>query len=117
MQVVADRCHIGIGDAKLVGIDLLETDNFADVEIFVGDMTDPVMLDKVRNAVGGNAHGVLSDMAADTTGHRPTDHLRTTALLEAALHFAMEVLVDDGTRSEIDRLAWTAFFAQRGSRI
>ena len=35
-------------------------------------------------------------MAADTTGHRPTDHLRTTALLEAALHFAMEVLVDDG---------------------
>ena len=96
LQVVADRCRIGIGDAKLVGIDLLETDILADVEIFVGDMTDPVMLDKVRNAVGGNAHGVLSDMAADTTGHRPTDHLRTTALLEAALHFAMEVLVDDG---------------------
>merc|ERR1711991_467662 len=59
-------------------------------------MTDPVMLDKVRGAIGGSAHGVLSDMAADTTGHRPTDHLRTTALLEAALDFAMEVLVEDG---------------------
>jgi 23S rRNA (uridine2552-2'-O)-methyltransferase len=38
----------------------------------------------------------MSDMAAATTGHRPTDHLRTTALLEAALDFAIEVLVEDG---------------------
>ncbi|MFZ9135252.1 MAG: SAM-dependent methyltransferase, partial [Candidatus Puniceispirillaceae bacterium] len=40
--------------------------------------------------------GVLSDMAADTTGHRATDHLRTTALLEAALDFALDVLNADG---------------------
>ncbi|MAC07934.1 MAG: 23S rRNA methyltransferase [SAR116 cluster bacterium] len=96
LQVVADRCRIGSGTGKLVGIDLLETDVLAAAEIFVGDMTDPVMLDKVCGAIGGSAHGVLSDMAADTTGHRPTDHLRTTALLEAALDFAMEVLVEDG---------------------
>ena len=96
LQVVADRCRIGSGTGKLVGIDLLETDVLAAAEVFVGDMTDPVMLDKVRGAIGGRAHGVLSDMAADTTGHRPTDHLRTTALLEAALDFAMEVLVEDG---------------------
>jgi 23S rRNA (uridine2552-2'-O)-methyltransferase len=59
-------------------------------------MTDPVMIDRVRAAVGGRANGVMSDMAAATTGHRPTDHLRTTALLEAALDFAIEVLVADG---------------------
>ena len=38
----------------------------------------------------------MSDLAAATTGHRPTDHLRTTALLEAALDFALEVLIEDG---------------------
>ena len=54
------------------------------------------MLDRVRTAVGGRAHGVMSDLAAATTGHRPTDHLRTTALLEAALDFALEVLIEDG---------------------
>ena len=96
LQVVADRTRLGSGPAKLVGIDLLETDVLTDVDIFLGDMTDPVMLDQVRAAIGGSAHAVLSDMAADTTGHRPTDHIRTTALLEAALHFALEVLVDDG---------------------
>ena len=96
LQVTADRIRLGSGKAKLVGIDLLETDILDGVEIFVGDMTDPVIIDKVRAAVGGRAHGVLSDMAAATTGHRPTDHLRTTALLESALHFAIEVLVEDG---------------------
>ena len=96
LQVVADRIRLGRGTAKLVGIDLLETDVLDGVEIFVGDMTDQMMIDKVRDAVGGRAHGVMSDMAAATTGHRPTDHLRTTALLEAALDFAIEVLVEDG---------------------
>jgi 23S rRNA (uridine2552-2'-O)-methyltransferase len=96
LQVVADRIRLGSGTAKLVGIDLLETDVLDGVEIFVGDMTDQMMIDKVRDAVGGRAHGVMSDMAAATTGHRPTDHLRTTALLEAALDFAIEVLVEDG---------------------
>ena len=96
LQVVADRTKLGHGKAKLVGIDLLETDILDGVEIFVGDMTDAVMLDRVRGAVGGRADAVLSDMAAATTGHRPTDHLRTTALLEAALDFAIEVLVEDG---------------------
>ncbi len=51
---------------------------------------------RVREAVGGAADGVLSDMAAATTGHRPTDHLRTTALLEAALDFALKILNREG---------------------
>ena len=96
LQIAADRCRLGSSGAKLVGIDLLETDVLDGVEIFVGDMTEPEMLDRVRTAVGGRAHGVMSDLAAATTGHRPTDHLRTTALLEAALDFALEVLIEDG---------------------
>ena len=96
LQIAADRCKLGSSGAKLVGIDLLETDVLDGVEIFVGDMTEPEMLDRVRTAVGGRAHGVMSDLAAATTGHRPTDHLRTTALLEAALDFALEVLIEDG---------------------
>ena len=59
-------------------------------------MTDDAMMTQMQDAVGGAADGVLSDMAADTTGHRPTDHLRTTALLEAALDFALEILRQDG---------------------
>ena len=96
LQVAADRCRLGSSSAVLVGIDLLETDVLDGVDIFVGDMTEAEMLDKVRAAVGGRAHGVLSDLAAATTGHRPTDHLRTTALLEIALDFALEVLIEDG---------------------
>ena len=71
--------------ARLVGIDLLETERVVGADIFTGDITDPQMLTAVETAIGGAADGVLSDMAADTTGHRPTDHLRTTALLERRL--------------------------------
>ena len=96
MQVASMRTKLGQGSARLVGIDLLETEIIVDADIFVGDMMDNDMLARIRDAVGGAADGVLSDMAAATTGHRPTDHLRTTALLEAALDFALEILNRDG---------------------
>ena len=60
------------------------------------DIANPEMLEQVRSAIGGTADGVLSDMAADTTGHRTTDHLRTTALLEVALDFSLDVLTPNG---------------------
>ena len=96
MQVASMRTRLGQGSARLVGIDLLETEAIVDADVFVGDMMDNNMLARVRDAVGGAADGVLSDMAAATTGHRPTDHLRTTALLEAALDFALEILKRNG---------------------
>ncbi len=96
MQVASMRTKLGQGLARLVGIDLLETEVILDAEIFVGDIMDSAMMECVRDAVGGTADGVLSDMAAATTGHRPTDHLRTMALLEVALDFAFEILKRDG---------------------
>ena len=96
LQVVSMRTKLGIGQARLVGIDLLETEGVVGVDIFTGDVTDPTMLTAVEAAIGGAADGVLSDMAADTTGHRPTDHLRTTALLEVALDFALGILNENG---------------------
>ena len=96
LQVSSLRTKLGMGKARLVGIDLLETDRIEGADIFTGDITDPEMLEKVRAAVGGAADGVLSDMAADTTGHRSTDHLRTTALLEVALDFSLEILNPNG---------------------
>ena len=96
LQVVSDRCRLSQGKGKLVGIDLLETESVPDAEIFVGDITEPDMLDKVSAAIGGKADAVISDMAAATTGHRPTDHLRTMGLLEIALDFADEILEPGG---------------------
>ena len=96
MQVVSMRTKLGNGPARLVGIDLLETEGVVGADIFAGDITDPQMLTVVETAIGGAAEGVLSDMAADTTGHRPTDHLRTTALLEAALDFTLSILNEGG---------------------
>ena len=96
LQVIAKRCRIDAGHGILVGIDLLETDPLGGAEILVGNITESDILTAVNQAIGGRADAVLSDMAAATTGHRSTDHLRTMALLELALDFATEVLEPGG---------------------
>ena len=96
LQVVSMRTKLGNSPARLVGIDLLETKGVVGADIFVGDITDSDMLKQVELTIGVAVDGVLSDMAADTTGHQPTDHLRTVALLEAALEFALSVLNKGG---------------------
>ena len=97
LQVVARRCKLEAGRAKLVGIDILPTDPVPGAHIFEGDITEDASLEMITTAIGGSADIVLSDMAAATTGHRQTDHLRTMALLELALDFAEDVLTDGGT--------------------
>jgi 23S rRNA (uridine2552-2'-O)-methyltransferase len=91
-QVVKKR----LPDATVVGIDLLPVDPLDGVTILLLDfMADeaPAML---RDALGGPADLVLSDMAANTVGHTQTDHLRTMGLVEAAVEFACEVLRPGG---------------------
>ncbi len=96
LQYISPRIGAAEGRGKLVGIDLLVTDPVAGAEIVQGDITDDAMMVEVIRLLDGKADIVLSDMAADTTGHRATDHLRTTALLDIALDMAGRVLVRDG---------------------
>ncbi|HEY4113922.1 MAG TPA: RlmE family RNA methyltransferase [Rhizomicrobium sp.] len=92
-QVAAKK----VGPAgAVVAIDILPIEPLAGVAIFQGDATDRAVESDLREALGGPADVVLSDMAASTTGHRATDHLRTLALFEAALDVAEEMLKPGG---------------------
>ena len=82
---------------RVVGIDLLPTDPIEGVEILQMDFMDESAPERLKEALGGEADLVLSDMAATTVGHQQTDHLRTMALAEAGLEFATEVLQPGGT--------------------
>jgi 23S rRNA (uridine2552-2'-O)-methyltransferase len=91
-QVVRRKVPLG----RVVGIDLLPTDPIEGVAILQMDFTDETAPDQLKDALGGEADLVLSDMAANTVGHQQTDHLRTMALVEAGLLFATDVLRPGG---------------------
>ena len=112
-------CQIAVSrvgrNGKVVGIDYLEMDPVTGAEILQLDFLDPSAPDRLKSALDGKADIVLSDMAAPTTGHAPTDHLRVMALAETAYEFAAEVLAPGGSfiakvfqggteRSLLDRL-------------
>ncbi|MEH3159957.1 MAG: RlmE family RNA methyltransferase [Sphingomonas taxi] len=83
--------------AAVVGIDLLPVDPIDGVTIFQMDFMDDAAPDRLMEALGGAPDLVLSDMAANTVGHPQTDALRTMALVETALAFAVDVLEKGGT--------------------
>jgi 23S rRNA (uridine2552-2'-O)-methyltransferase len=91
-QVVRQRLPQSI----VAGIDLLPTDPIDGATILQMDFMDDAAPAALRDALGGPADLVLSDMAANTVGHPQTDHLRTMGLVEAALDFACEVLKPGG---------------------
>jgi 23S rRNA (uridine2552-2'-O)-methyltransferase len=80
----------------VVGIDLNPTDPVPGATLLQGDFRDPDAADRVREALGGPADLVLSDMAAPATGHAATDHLRIVALAEDAFAFAETILRPGG---------------------
>jgi len=80
----------------VVATDILEIEPIAGVEFFQRDMLDAKTPALLKSALGGGADVVLTDMAAPTTGHRETDHIRTLTLFEAALDLAQEVLKPGG---------------------
>ncbi|MGP7796783.1 RlmE family RNA methyltransferase [Sphingomonas sp. CLY1604] len=92
-QVIRRR----IPKASVVGIDLLPVDPIDGVTIFQMDFMDDAAPDALMEALGGAPDLVLSDMAANTVGHPQTDALRTMALVETALAFAVDVLEKGGT--------------------
>lgn len=83
--------------AAVVGIDLLPVDPIEGVTIFQMDFMADEAPDRLVEALGAHPDLVLSDMAANTVGHKQTDHLRTMGLVEAAAHFAVDHLVEGGT--------------------
>jgi 23S rRNA (uridine2552-2'-O)-methyltransferase len=95
-QVAARRVGAAEGKGRVVGIDLLEMPPIAGVDFVRLDFLDPRAPDQLKTMLGGPADIVLSDMAANATGHRRTDHLKIMALAEAAAEFAREVLAPGG---------------------
>lgn len=83
--------------AAIVGIDLLPVDPIDGVTILQMDFMDDAAPDRLIEELGGAPDLVLSDMAANTVGHPQTDALRTMALVETALAFAIDVLQPGGT--------------------
>lgn len=92
-QVAAKR--VGEG-GRIVAADILEIEPLAGVTVLQCDLLDPDTPERLKAALDGPADIVLTDMAAATTGHRATDHLRTVALFEAALDVAEDVLKPGG---------------------
>jgi 23S rRNA (uridine2552-2'-O)-methyltransferase len=95
-QVAARRVGSAQGKGKVVAVDLLELAPIAGVGFIQRDFLDAGAGDEIKALLGGEADVVLSDMAANATGHRATDHLRIMALAEAAADFAREVLAPGG---------------------
>jgi 23S rRNA (uridine2552-2'-O)-methyltransferase len=86
----------GKAPGRVVAVDLQAMDPVPGAEILQMDFLAEAAPAAIRAALGGTADLVLSDMAAPSTGHAPTDHLRIMALAETAYHFAAEILAPGG---------------------
>jgi 23S rRNA (uridine2552-2'-O)-methyltransferase len=95
-QVAAKRVQSEEGRGKVVGIDLLDVEPIPGVIFEVMDFLDDDAPERLKALMGGPVDGVLSDMAANTTGHKKTDQLRIIGLIEMAAEFAMAVTSPGG---------------------
>ncbi len=95
-QVAAQRVGLEKGQGKVVAVDILDIEPIAGVDFAVIDFNDETAPARIKAMLDGGADGVLSDMAANATGHRKTDHLRIVGLVELAVEFAREVLAPRG---------------------
>ncbi|MFB9150730.1 RlmE family RNA methyltransferase [Roseovarius ramblicola] len=95
INALGDRA--GKRQGRLIGIDLQEVEPIAGAEIHQLDFMDEGADEQVKAWLGGKADVVMSDMAASSSGHKQTDHLRIIALCEAAAYLAFDVLEEGGT--------------------
>ena len=101
-QVVSDRVNAngqlkGKATGQVIGVDLQEVEPIPGVQLYQLDFLSTNADTKIKEFLGDNASVVLSDMAAPSSGHKKTDHLRIMALCEAAAFFAFDVLELDGS--------------------
>lgn len=85
-----------LGASEVIGIDILPVDTVAGANIIEMDFMDESAPRALKELLGKQPDIVLSDLAANTTGHKNTDHLKTVALVDAAAEFAMDVLKPGG---------------------
>jgi 23S rRNA (uridine2552-2'-O)-methyltransferase len=95
-QIAANVTDSTDDDIRVAAIDFLEMAPLAGVKVLQLDFLDPEAPRLLLEAIGGTPDLVISDMAAPTTGHQKTDHLRTMHLCEVAAYFAVEVLGEGG---------------------
>ena len=81
---------------KVISLDINEMDPVAGADFVLGDFTEDETLEAVLNLLDGEVDIVLTDMAAPSTGHKQTDHLKIMSLVEYALDFALQVLSPGG---------------------
>jgi 23S rRNA (uridine2552-2'-O)-methyltransferase len=102
MQVAVPRIN-ALGEKKgkavgrIIGIDLQEVEPLPGAEIHQLDFMSDGADEQIKEWLGGPADVVMSDMAAASSGHKQTDHLRIIALCETAAHLAFDVLAEGGT--------------------
>ena len=102
LQVAVDKINSTgkIKNAKIgriIGFDLKEIEPILGAEAYMLDFLDEYSSKKIITIAGGTVDVVMSDMAASSTGHKQTDHLRVIAMCEAAAYLAFEVLEKGGT--------------------
>ena len=95
-QVAAQRIEAVAGSGKVVAMDLLDMEPVPGVNFAVMDFNDETAAPRITAMMGGRADGVMSDMAANATGHKKTDHLRIMGLVELAYEFAQGILAPRG---------------------
>jgi len=95
-QVAAQRVDAP-GQGRVIAIDVLPMEPVPGVDFVKLDFLDDAAPDMLKGMIGGPADVVLSDMAANATGHARTDHLKIMALVEAAADFARDLLTPGGT--------------------
>ncbi len=95
-QIAAKVTNSTDEDIRVAAIDFLEMAPLPGVKILQLDFLDPKAPELLMEAIGGTPELVISDMAAPTTGHQKTDHLRTMHLCEVAAYFAVDVLGEGG---------------------
>lgn len=96
-QIAARRVGSAEGRGQVIAIDLLEMPEIVGVTFAQMDFLENDAPEKLKEMMGGLADVVMSDMAANTTGHRKTDQLRIVGLVEDAAAFASDVLKPGGT--------------------
>ncbi len=101
-QVAARRINAlgerpGKAEGRVLGVDLQEVEPIPGSEQHQLDFLEEGADEKIKDWLGGKANVVMSDMAASSSGHKQTDHLRIIALCEAAAELAFDVLEEGGT--------------------